>query len=238
MSSTFWTVAMAVYLYISAARRQAQLAQRLMIWFHLICWFVPFIMACLALGFKALGRSNFIGAAGWCWIRTDHHFTHTQMILWMLWTDFLWKIIAFVVIVILYAMLKVKLRQAVSTNESRIDRPLSPRGSTSTIILVWWSGALPRAVKPLRCFDIKLREFPYPFSHIILYTRFQGCKNAVFYAPCVWSSQFPLKTMPNFQAKMSKCIPNFNLKRFKNPSLCTAHTNTANARECPPPVLK
>ena len=114
MSSAFWTVAMAIYLYVSGARRQVQLAQKMMIWFHVICWLVPLISTCLALWFDALGRSAFFGAAGWCWIRNkDSHFTRKEQIQWMIWTDYFWRIIAFGIIIVLYTLLRYKLRQAV-----------------------------------------------------------------------------------------------------------------------------
>lgn len=129
MSSTFWTAAMAIYLYVTACRRQFQLSLKMMAWFHIICWFVPLTMASFALTFGELGRSGFLGAAGWCWVQTYNPFkneeknedyrpfhtpSHEEQVLWMILTDYLWKVVAFCIIIILYTLLKFKLREAVS----------------------------------------------------------------------------------------------------------------------------
>ena len=129
MSSTFWTAAMAIYLYVTTCRRQIHLAQKMMFFFHIVCWFVPLTVAALALIFNALGRSGLLGSAGWCWVRTYNPFhyeswkkgsttpfhlpSRKEQIFWMILTDYLWKVLAFCIIIILHTLLRVKLKEAV-----------------------------------------------------------------------------------------------------------------------------
>ena len=140
-SSTLWTAAMAIYLYIITSRRQIQLAQKMMFWFHLICWFVPLIMACLALIFGKLGRSGFIGAAGWCWIQTYNNYgktlSYSQQVLWMILTNFMWKVIAFGIIITLYTLLRLKLKEAVSYRPCMYLRYLCYIKHSNVTCLIW-----------------------------------------------------------------------------------------------------
>ena len=117
MSSTFWTVALAVFLYVSTALEQVRLAEKLMWLFHAVCWLVPLAVAATAASCGVLGESHFIDGAGWCWIK-ETSLSHKEEIMWMLLTGMLWQMVAFPVILVLYVLLKIRLRKIVSSTQS------------------------------------------------------------------------------------------------------------------------
>ena len=109
LCSFFWTTFLAVYLYVSVARRRIDLADRMFPCFHLFGWLVPLVITSVALGEGALGNDYDDISAGWCWIRKDA----SHRLLWMLVTGKAWEITAYILITLLYGLLKWHLHQEV-----------------------------------------------------------------------------------------------------------------------------
>ncbi|CAH3121119.1 unnamed protein product [Pocillopora meandrina] len=113
LCSIFWTTFMAVFLYISIARKKPKLAEIMFFMFHAIGWGVPVLIACIALQ-KACSETIAIftaqlGVGSRC--RTDNY------IMWMLVTGKAWEVLVFILILIFYGLLKCHLRQEAYINE-------------------------------------------------------------------------------------------------------------------------
>lgn len=84
MSSYFWTVFLAVYLYLWIVHDKQELAQKLVVWFHVMAWGLPMVIVVTALGLNVLGldetyfysdHSSPSVTAGWCFIRSTYDYT-------------------------------------------------------------------------------------------------------------------------------------------------------------------
>lgn len=104
LSSFFWTVFMALYLYIAICRKNVFLAKRLLLPFHVCGWGIPAVIVCGAFFGKKLGNNDNKVTSGWCWINEDLNWP--DQVLWMLLAGKLWEIMAYFTIVVLYALVK------------------------------------------------------------------------------------------------------------------------------------
>lgn len=111
LCSFFWTVSMAVYLYITVCMKNLRLAERLMYVFHVCSWGIPLLIVSLAALLKKLGDNGNKVSAGWCWVSINLNWS--DQVLWMLLAGKLWEIIAYVVIAVLYALLKRNMKKEV-----------------------------------------------------------------------------------------------------------------------------
>lgn len=109
LCSIFWTTFMAVFLYISVARKKPKLADIMFYMFHAIGWGVPVLIACIALQAGVLGNDRDIYSSAWCWIKVHED----NYIMWMLVTGKAWEVLVFILILIFYGLLKCHLRQEV-----------------------------------------------------------------------------------------------------------------------------
>ncbi|XP_037540159.1 G-protein coupled receptor 157 [Nematolebias whitei] len=101
-SSFFWTVAIAVYLYVFIVRSSQRVADSMVLFFHLVSWGVPLIITVTALCLNKIGYNASEVSVGWCWVRIqakDH-------ILWMLLTGKIWEILAYLTLPVLYILIK------------------------------------------------------------------------------------------------------------------------------------
>jgi len=112
LCSFFWTVSMAVYLYIVVCMKKSRLAERLMCVFHVFSWGIPLLIVTLAASLNKLGDNGNKVSAGWCWVNIDLNWS--DQVLWMLVAGKLWEIIACVVITALYALLKRNMKKEVT----------------------------------------------------------------------------------------------------------------------------
>jgi len=72
MVSFMWTMAIAIYLYMIICRLHS-LALKFIFLFHLVCWGVPLMLVCVAMGFNALGFDDVIANhTGWCWVAANN----------------------------------------------------------------------------------------------------------------------------------------------------------------------
>ncbi|XP_072552764.1 G-protein coupled receptor 157 isoform X1 [Salminus brasiliensis] len=107
-SSFFWTVAIAIYLYIFIVKSSQRLADSLVLYFHLISWGVPLAITVAALALQKIGYDASEVSVGWCWvsIQQDDH------VLWMLLTGKIWEFLAYVMLPILYILIKSHIHKA------------------------------------------------------------------------------------------------------------------------------
>ncbi|CAL1606037.1 unnamed protein product [Knipowitschia caucasica] len=101
-SSFFWTVAIAVYLYMFIVRSNKRGADSLVWVFHLVSWGVPLAITVAALCLDKIGYDASEVSVGWCWVKihaSDH-------VLWMLLTGKIWEFLAYVTLPVLYILIK------------------------------------------------------------------------------------------------------------------------------------
>ncbi|XP_005986037.1 G-protein coupled receptor 157 isoform X2 [Latimeria chalumnae] len=101
-SSFFWTVAIAVYLYIVIVKSDERFADSLILWFHLISWSVPLVITIAAVALNKIGYDASDVSVGWCWVSIqaeDHLF-------WMLLTGKIWEIMAYITLPIIYILIR------------------------------------------------------------------------------------------------------------------------------------
>lgn len=107
-SSFFWTVAIAIYLYVFIVKSSQRQADNLVLYFHLISWGVPFAITVAALSLHKIGYDASEVSVGWCWvnIQAEDH------VLWMLLTGKIWEFIAYVTLPVLYILIKIHIKRA------------------------------------------------------------------------------------------------------------------------------
>ena len=107
--SFFWSAFLAVFLYVSVAKGQPNVAKRMMSVFILFGWVVPLLITSIAAHWQVLGPDKDKESAGWCWIKSDAN----NKLAWLLATGKAWEIAAYIVIVAFYAMLKCHVKKQV-----------------------------------------------------------------------------------------------------------------------------
>lgn len=101
-SSFFWTVAIAVYLYVFIVRSNKRAADSLVLFFHLISWGVPLAITVAALCLNKIGYDASEVSVGWCWVKIDA----SDHVMWMLLTGKIWEFLAYVTLPVLYILIK------------------------------------------------------------------------------------------------------------------------------------
>lgn len=112
LCSFMWTVFMATFLYISVCKKNSILAEKLMLLFHAFGWGIPIVIVCIAVSKGKLGDNGNKVTSGWCWVSKTLEWN--DQVLWMLLAGKLWEIIAYFVIVVLYALIKRNMTKEVS----------------------------------------------------------------------------------------------------------------------------
>ena len=112
LSSFFWTVFLSVYFYVTICRKiSLEMEARMMRFFHVTAWGIPFLLAAIALGDRAVGNSNDFVSSGWCWIKYRQDWW--KMKLWMFLAGKGWEILAYVTICVFYVLVKLQIRREV-----------------------------------------------------------------------------------------------------------------------------
>lgn len=101
-SSFFWTVAIAIYLYILLVHSNKRLADSLQLCFHLISWGVPLGITVAALCLHKIGFDASEVSVGWCWVSIQA----PDYVLWMLLTGKIWEFLAYFSLPIIYILIK------------------------------------------------------------------------------------------------------------------------------------
>lgn len=114
LCSFFWTAFMAVYLYLNVCKKTSRLANRLLYFFHMCGWGVPVVIVSIGASTNKLGNNGDQVTSGWCWVNKT--LPWNEQVLWMFLAGKLWEIMACLVIVLLYGLLKRSMAKKVSYN--------------------------------------------------------------------------------------------------------------------------
>ncbi|XP_032863575.2 G-protein coupled receptor 157 isoform X4 [Tyto alba] len=106
-SSFFWTMAIALYLYITIVRGSPT-GTGLLCCFHVVSWGVPLGITVAAVALKKIGYDASNVSVGWCWVNLDAE----DRVLWMLLTGKVWEILAYVTLPVLYVLIKKHINRA------------------------------------------------------------------------------------------------------------------------------
>ncbi|XP_037684529.1 G-protein coupled receptor 157-like [Choloepus didactylus] len=108
-SSFFWTVAIALYLYLSIVRTARGPRNGSLFWtFHVVSWGVPLVITVAAVALKKIGYDASNVSVGWCWIDLEAE----DRVLWMLLTGKLWELLAYVMLPLLYVLIRKHISRA------------------------------------------------------------------------------------------------------------------------------
>ncbi|XP_061041005.1 LOW QUALITY PROTEIN: G-protein coupled receptor 157 [Eubalaena glacialis] len=108
-SSFFWTVAIALYLYLSIVRTSRGPGDgRLLCAFHVVSWGVPLVITVAAVTLKKIGYDASDVSVGWCWIDLEAE----DHVLWMLLTGKVWEMLAYVTLPVLYLLIRKHINRA------------------------------------------------------------------------------------------------------------------------------
>ncbi|XP_077620097.1 G-protein coupled receptor 157, partial [Crocuta crocuta] len=111
-SSFFWTVAIALYLYLSIVHAAREPRTGRLLWaFHVVSWGVPLAITAAAVALKKIGYDASDVSVGWCWIDLEAE----DRVLWMLLTGKLWEMLAYVTLPVLYLLIRKHINRAVGT---------------------------------------------------------------------------------------------------------------------------
>ncbi|NXU83837.1 GP157 protein, partial [Xiphorhynchus elegans] len=106
-SSFFWTMAIALYLYLTIVRGSPT-GTGLLCCFHAVSWGVPLGITVAAVALKKIGYDASNVSVGWCWVNLDAE----DRVLWMLLTGKAWEILAYVTLPVLYILIKKHINRA------------------------------------------------------------------------------------------------------------------------------
>ncbi|KAJ7398768.1 Solute carrier family 2, facilitated glucose transporter member 5 [Pitangus sulphuratus] len=106
-SSFFWTMAIALYLYLTIVRGSPT-GTGLLCCFHAVSWGVPLGITVAAVALKKIGYDASNVSVGWCWVNLDAE----DRVLWMLLTGKVWEILAYVTLPVLYILIKKHISRA------------------------------------------------------------------------------------------------------------------------------
>ncbi|XP_043978243.1 G-protein coupled receptor 157 [Gambusia affinis] len=107
-SSFFWTVSIAVYLYVFIVRSSQRVADSLVVFFHLVSWGVPLVITVTAVCLSKIGYDASEVSVGWCWVRIEA----PDRVLWMLLTGKIWEFLAYLTLPVLYILIKRHIHRA------------------------------------------------------------------------------------------------------------------------------
>uniref|UniRef100_A0A8D2MET8 G-protein coupled receptors family 2 profile 2 domain-containing protein n=1 Tax=Zonotrichia albicollis TaxID=44394 RepID=A0A8D2MET8_ZONAL len=114
-SSFFWTMAIALYLYLSIVRGSPA-GQGLLWGFHAVSWGVPLAITVAAVALRKIGYDASNVSVGWCWVNLDAE----DRLLWMLLAGKLWEILAYVTLPVLYLLIRKHINRAVSISPQEL----------------------------------------------------------------------------------------------------------------------
>ncbi|XP_027699725.1 G-protein coupled receptor 157 isoform X1 [Vombatus ursinus] len=109
-SSFFWTVAIAIYLYVTIVRSSQGpwAGTRLLYCFHLISWGIPLAITAAAVALKKIGYDASDVSVGWCWVNIEVE----DRLLWMLLAGKVWEMLAYLVLPVLYILIRKHISRA------------------------------------------------------------------------------------------------------------------------------
>lgn len=120
LCSFFWTAFMAVYLYLNVCKKTSRLANRLLYFFHMCGWGVPVVIVSIGASTNKLGNNGDQVTSGWCWV--NKNLPWNEQVLWMFLAGKLWEIMACLVIVLLYGLLKRSMTKKLTKKDGLFTR--------------------------------------------------------------------------------------------------------------------
>ncbi|XP_035413302.1 G-protein coupled receptor 157 isoform X1 [Cygnus atratus] len=188
-SSFFWTMAIALYLYLTIVRGSSTGAG-LLCCFHAVSWGVPLCITVAAVALKKIGYDASNVSVGWCWVNLDAE----DRVLWMLLTGKVWEILAYVTLPVLYILIKKHINRAhAALSEYRpiLSRtPLQPRTSIADkkLILIPVIFIILRIWSTVR-FILTLCNSPVVQNSVLVVLHgigntFQGGANCIMFVLC------------------------------------------------------
>ena len=114
LSSFFWTVFMAVFLYVAVCKKMTlRKASNLMYLFHLLGWGIPIIIVAVGASTGKFGNNGDMVSSGWCWVNIN--MSWKDQVLWMVLAGKGWEIAAYFTIAFLYFLIKRHMKREVKT---------------------------------------------------------------------------------------------------------------------------
>ena len=110
MSSFFWTVALAFYLYLTLVHTKIFLANRFMPFFHVFNWGFPILICFPLLVTSKLGHSPY-AASTWCYISLIGN--KNKSVGFILVAGKFWEILSYFLVIGLYTAIKCHIRKQV-----------------------------------------------------------------------------------------------------------------------------
>ncbi|XP_077167318.1 G-protein coupled receptor 157 [Paroedura picta] len=111
-SSFFWTVAVALDLYLCLVRAGPGPgpgpAPGLLALFHAVSWGVPLVITVAAVALKKIGYDASEVSVGWCWIDIEAE----DRVLWMLLAGKLWEFLAYLILPVFYILIRKHINRA------------------------------------------------------------------------------------------------------------------------------
>ena len=105
LSSFFWTVTLAIYLYVSLVQNKPLVIQKWFPLFHVINWGFPVLLILSLLVSNILGYS-YIAVSTWCFIGNKWNTDQWQSSIFVLIGGKLWEILAYLLVIIFYVLIK------------------------------------------------------------------------------------------------------------------------------------
>lgn len=122
VSSFFWTMSIAVYLYVVIVWGDKDTADGLLCTFHMVNWGIPLSVVIAALASGGLGYDQSLISVGWCWVDLDNNLH----LMWILLSGKIWEFLAYVVMPTLFFLMKKRIRDEVGVlSQSSIRREIT-----------------------------------------------------------------------------------------------------------------
>ena len=110
VSSFFWTTNLAVYFFIILVLKKPRWSRKLLIFFNLTAWPIPFIICVTTASFGILGAvagGDHRNTAGWCFVSLNgtnsYHYDYTTYLLWEALCAKGWELLFFSIVIISYS---------------------------------------------------------------------------------------------------------------------------------------
>ena len=104
LMSFFWTVTLALYLYLSLVHNKVRLAHKLFPVYHVFNWCFPLLLVLPLLFTGVLGYS-YMAVSTWCFIANPENKAHEKW--WFVLTGGkFWEILSYVLVIVFYVLIK------------------------------------------------------------------------------------------------------------------------------------
>ncbi|EDO41723.1 predicted protein [Nematostella vectensis] len=123
-SSLFWMSSLMVYVLVTVITVDPEKAGKLIKYFHVLCWSIPALMCISALLYSGFGETDNTLSTGWCWVKYCP--SDTWMLFWILVTQKLWEMSAYIGLVALCIAIKINIQIKCA---ARSRREIIPKGT-------------------------------------------------------------------------------------------------------------